>query len=972
MILLWLIQSLIVVGTSWALAAEYNWDISRDASVLFQNAAVNGRGPRCQLLRREPRNRPAFFTQVLTKPENTTARFSQVANVLNHDIDSLAAMISLLVDEHSLPASRSYVNVLLTNHANIPNMPIQQFLLSQSFKATSPYLKVTGGAADALSVKTLQLNMLLPMTGVNYSLASDLANMKTSQWETALLPAGKYAVEVQIVRADSKGKGGSNLRVGGWQKLPSVGAGTALDQVTLRRGDEVTGCVRLEQTFSVPWIEVDHRVSDTMPLVLNAGGQEADWFGGRSGNASYPFMAAQPVFVVATGLPFEAAQSSGVPRVRYDNISLEVINILGGDLESCNVREGRVMTVPFIITASHVATFSLPTIASGCGLVLFRAAYVYPDHLHRLSTDIYSMAASEEAGCSACLAAAMNAEVDVTGRLIVGLTTVLGASSSLVPLEPAFSAADFVRDAVQGVTNTSSLQSFRALWDGRLDAWNVTQIFAATLAEAETVLTRVTPYTSVDQSNSSDYIFNSVYAETDDYFEGTDDYFSQNISTRRLSSVAAPQVSPMSSKRGATSLQKDLTAIELASEESCAMGVFVNALNAVNTALVKLFRSTVTVRASIVQIQGLQNQDPASSFATVLRNLTAANATAVPDALVEPLVRLYAQVMLVEVLTKNVQRLTNRLAFMQASGCTVPCLQSPPVTVSTVTSCDTFIDVPLTYPLEPFTTHAQSCAADWYPIEIQRINAVLDGTSMPVMDMSEWLPSDVYAWSDWSSTMDKLTTMRMPAARASATLRDDMVSVVTTPLVWDPNTCIRMEKDGGRTTAISCRCYSFAMEDNLEPLTINVQYLASWQAYRPGNLVVQVPMTRTPIVPRAAWGFLSLQNVTASSEITGEYYRWPVPGFEDAFVRNDQQYLLLLRRGRASCPKGEWGVVPASSAWKKYADPALPWNNATDTLIAQFRGCFFHSMAEKQAFTVAQSYNLTALEVFSGYNLQFV
>jgi hypothetical protein len=119
MILLWLIQSLILVGTSWALAAQYNWDISPDASVLFQNAAVNGRGPRCQLLRREPRNRPAYFTQVLTKPENTTARFLQVAAVLNHDIDSLAAMISLLVDEHSLPASRSYVNVLPANHASV-------------------------------------------------------------------------------------------------------------------------------------------------------------------------------------------------------------------------------------------------------------------------------------------------------------------------------------------------------------------------------------------------------------------------------------------------------------------------------------------------------------------------------------------------------------------------------------------------------------------------------------------------------------------------------------------------------------------------------------------------------------------------------------------------------------------------------------------------------------------------------------
>jgi hypothetical protein len=68
-------------------------------------------------------------------------------------------------------------------------------------------------------VKTLQLNMLLPMTGLNYSLASDLAQMKTSQWETALLPAGEYAVEVQIVHADSKGKGGSNLHAGDWQKM---------------------------------------------------------------------------------------------------------------------------------------------------------------------------------------------------------------------------------------------------------------------------------------------------------------------------------------------------------------------------------------------------------------------------------------------------------------------------------------------------------------------------------------------------------------------------------------------------------------------------------------------------------------------------------------------------------------------------------------------------------------------------------
>jgi hypothetical protein len=50
--------------------------------------------------------------------------------------------------------------------------------------------------------------------------------------------------------------------------------------------------------------------------------------------------------------------------------------------------------------------------------VLFRAANVCPDHLHRLSTDIYSMAASEDAGCFVCLAAAMNAdtEVDVTDK----------------------------------------------------------------------------------------------------------------------------------------------------------------------------------------------------------------------------------------------------------------------------------------------------------------------------------------------------------------------------------------------------------------------------------------------------------------------------------------------------------------------------------------------------------------------------
>jgi len=243
MILLRLIQSLILVGTSWALAAEYAWDISRDASVLFQSAAVNGRGPRCQLLRREPRNRPAFFTQVLTKPENTTTRFSQVAADLNQDIDSLATTISLIVGNDSLPASRSYVNVLLTN-TDAPGR--DQFLLSQNFKATSPYLKVTGGAADALSVKTLQLNMLLPMTGLNYSLASDLAQMKTSQWETALLPAGEYTAEVQIVRADAKSNSGSSPRSGSWQKLTSLGVGDVLDQATLRRGDEVVGCVRLE------------------------------------------------------------------------------------------------------------------------------------------------------------------------------------------------------------------------------------------------------------------------------------------------------------------------------------------------------------------------------------------------------------------------------------------------------------------------------------------------------------------------------------------------------------------------------------------------------------------------------------------------------------------------------------------------------------------------------------------------------
>eukprot|EP01033_Poteriospumella_lacustris_P004677 gene4677-3354_t len=913
-------------------------NISPDASILFQSTTANGRPPQCELLRREPRSPSAFFTNILTKPENTTVRFPQTAAALDRDTKSMGVMISLIVDDRSLPTARSYVNVLLTNRDG------DQFWLSQNFRTTTPFLKTIVSSANALSVNAVQLNLMLPMTGLPYSTGPQMAQ------QTAFLPAGDYVVEVQLVRAPSKGKGGGRTRNGLWQKLPSLGTGNALDQATLRSGDNVVGCARLDNLFAVSPILVDHRVTDSMPLILNPLTQETVWFEQRPGSYDAPLFTPKPMFVVVTEAPWfmaagpmaaAAAEEEGVHRpVQYENATLtplfRVSDVSGG---SCGLDMDTTATVPLLLLSSAVAMVTLPAMEPACGDVQFRLRYVFPDRRHRLVVDFFATTPLAFDGALA-LASAMNgddggggARRNETERLIAGLTAVLDETQSTLLPRHVVQAndsdtatdtdadTDTVREMVLAVTDTATMVALRALWIRRVDASNLTQLWASALAEARSTLAQVAPFTSEGASNSSSYLYHDTVVDADDFFAGDDAYFGQNVSSSRRLSLSSSE------------------------SESCAMGVFVDVIDALSTAFVKLQRSMVAVRASVVQLQVARQQRPAAvTVAALVQQLRAefdvSGVVSLPAPLVAPLVRLYAQVVVLGALATHVERLTLRLATMRASGCLVPCLQATATTTAAVpaaASCDTFVELPLTKELEPFSTNARGCAAQWYPLAMQRLNVFANGSArISVGDMDALLPSSSTVTTEWAATVASLALAHRPWAhdeRFVVPVRGDEVARVVSLSTFQPQLPMRT------TPAIARPPRLYLVHDNDYRVHDHVNDTAA---------AVALP-------------------------IVGRYDRSPVAGFEDAYEHEEHAYRLVLRRGRASCPKGEWGVVPAAdSAWKKYADPSRPWNNATDTVVAQFADCFFHSHAEKQAFSVAQSYNASALRpVTVGYRVLF-
>jgi hypothetical protein len=500
MMVLMFTQLLLSAFITFAIAER---DISPDMSVLFRNGAANGRVPRCQLLRREPNSRPSsLVTHVLTSPQRTTAGFPQAAAVLNQDIDSLAAMVSLIVGNGSLPASRSYVNVLLTN-TDAPGR--DQFLLSQNFQAASPYLKVTGGAADALSVKTLQLNLLLPMTGLNYSLASDVAKTKTSQWETALLPAGEYTVEVQLIGSVAEGANRRTHEVN-WRKLVSLSSSDELNKETMDHGAKVVGCVRLGQMFSLPWIEVDSQVTDTLPLMLREDGSEFEVGRSRSGDVDEPF-AASSLLYVRSLTAFPHSNFNNTSHGHENRMMLTVLSMTGRTSATCPVKMMEQTMVPLMATHQHLAYFIAPVTAASCGRVHYLAEYVYPDRRRRVMFDFHTEAVVEDVVKAHELGQLAAQQPGFSEQMVVGVSRVVEVSRSrFARYEPA--GVDWVRSTVESIVHAASFESLRAVWKDRFSGKETDQALTLALLDAQAVLQQVVydnPLAS-GTSNSSTYM----------------------------------------------------------------------------------------------------------------------------------------------------------------------------------------------------------------------------------------------------------------------------------------------------------------------------------------------------------------------------------------------------------------------------------------------------------------------------------
>lgn len=96
-----------------------------------------------------------------------------------------------------------------------------------------------------------------------------------------------------------------------------------------------------------------------------------------------------------------------------------------------------------------------------------------------------------------------------------------------------------------------------------------------------------------------------------------------------------------------------------------------------------------------------------------------------------------------------------------------------------------------------------------------------------------------------------------------------------------------------------------------------------------------------------------------------------MPGWDDVYRHGQRpEWLLLLLRGRSSCPKGQWVVTNAAlSPWKMYTNPEFPLNNTTDIAVAQFSECRFGTVDEVDQFRREASYNISEFEMMNGYRL---
>eukprot|EP01033_Poteriospumella_lacustris_P009801 gene9801-7016_t len=820
--------------------ASAELDLASDASSIFRNTHFK----QCHSLRWDPLTRATSFTNILSKHENTTARFPHAAAALNQTIASLAVMISLIVDEHSLPASRSYVNVLLTN-TDAPGR--DQFLLSQNFQAASPYLKVTGGAADALSVKTLQLNLLLPMTGLNYSLASDVAETKTSQWETALLPAGEYTAEVQLIGSVAEGANRRAHEVN-WRKLVSLSSSDELDKETVDHGAKVVGCVRLEQMFSLPWIEVDSQVTDTLPLMLREDGSEFEVGMSRSGDVDEPF-AASSLLYVRSLTAFPHSNSNNASHGHEERMMLTVLSMTGRTSATCPVKMMEQTMVPLMVTHQHLAYFIAPATAASCGRVNYLAEYVYPDRRRRVMFDFHTQAVVEDVIKAHQLGQLVAQQPGFSEQMVVGVRLVVEVSRSrFARYEPA--GVDWVRSTVESMVHAASFESLRAVWKNRLSGKETDQALTLALSDAQAALQQViydNPLAS-GASNSSTYMVEDMFPVIDG--------FAWNIAwanrsrelawisglsaqpapeTTNIPNVPYEEMNPESDDffgptvKDELHLVKDATAtpagrrqLALSSGHSltptkaqvCNMAVVVDVLQDLNTALAKLARSVAYIKGSIAQLQLLHHRDFPVTVPELLHDIVTARSRLTDDMMVV-LVRLY--------------------------------------------------------------THSM---------------------------------------------------------------------------------------------VLSCSCNQLYAKDEVQPLTFRVEYAVSLQWLASTTTVVQISMARTAAISRPVRVYVYGGKV--GNSVGGTYKRFASPDIEDAYIRSDLQYIVFFRQGHATCPKGEWVVVPASSSWKKYANSSsVALHDGEAKVVAAFHDCSFPSEADKASFTVGLGYNNGLLDMKSGYNVSF-
>jgi hypothetical protein len=455
---------------------------------------------------------------------------------------------------------------------------------------------------------------------------------------------------------------------------------------------------------------------------------------------------------------------------------------------------------------------------------------VYPDRRHRIALDFYAWSEREPSDESSKLFDMVGDQNTIDGKLVASIPRILGWSNSLFPRTFALEV-----DWQYVIQSLSSLQSFRdlqAVSFDRVSSRTVDNAVTATLTDAEQALAGV-----VYDNALASYGQNGAYAEsfhkTDDFVDGVDDYLDHDVTTLR-------------------DLQAD--GDDGVASPICVMPVVLGVLQDFNMAAAKLARMVASMKALVAQIQMLRHQDVTVTLSELLQSLGAEVAGGVvPLTIVVPLMRLYTYAMLTEVMMTNVDRIYWRLT--DVADCYVPCFATAAYETDKEATCDSFFDAPLIYELERFTAHPQSCAASWYPVEIARMNALVDGTSTALADLVDWMPSDAQEWSAWSAVWNEIEGLRgLSSSRIERPVRFEQVTTVSTVIKGDvENACHAAAKDGGRAVAYKCLCSAFGNGDSLQPLTISVGYWLSSQNRNYTDLAtIRLPMSRSPAVVRPA------------------------------------------------------------------------------------------------------------------------